>query len=241
MRCHKNTHTLSQTCVRSTTRTTMSSDLPPMGIGPDLATRTLSARTNTPLVRRNKDLATRTLSARTNTPLAHTNKDLATRTLSARMSETVILIAWNGENCDLKWLWRITQAPRSRLSFPPQIQYCMDPYRVISSSKSCRINKSKSKLEGYDLGSVWKFINNGHNLNGAHNSLVDVKAQTDILINKMFIPFINMLGTPHSSPQSSPTSTCHKTSYLLPTTQNGVNRLRTITWAGQARIPLATQ
>ena len=26
-----------------------------------------------------------------------------------------------------------------------------------------------------------------------------------------------MLGTPHSSPQSSPTSTCHKTSYLLPT------------------------
>jgi len=92
------------------------------------------------------------------------------------MSETIILVAWNGENCDLKWLWRITQAPRSRLSFPPQIKYFMDPYRVITSFKSCPLNKSKSKLDGYDLGSVWKFVNDGRNLNGAHNSLVDVKA-----------------------------------------------------------------
>jgi hypothetical protein len=66
------------------------------------------------------------------------------------MSETIILVAWNGENCDLKWLWRITQAPRSRLSFPPQIQYFMDPYRVMSSFKSCPLNKSKSMLDGYD-------------------------------------------------------------------------------------------
>ena len=28
-------------------------------------------------------------------------------------------------------------------------------------------------------------------MNGAHNSLVDVKAQTDILINNMFVGFIN--------------------------------------------------
>ena len=107
------------------------------------------------------------------------------------MSETIILVAWNGENCDLKWLWRITQAPRSRLSFPPQIKYFMDPYRVITSFKSCPLNKSKSKLDGYDLGSVWKFVNDGRNLNGAHNSLVDVKAQTDILIIWGYVPFIN--------------------------------------------------
>ena len=25
--------------------------------------------------------------------------------------ETVILVAWNGASCDLKWLWKITQAP----------------------------------------------------------------------------------------------------------------------------------
>ena len=62
---------------------------------------------------------------------------------------------------------------------------------MITSFKSCPLNKSKSKLDGYDLGSVWKFVNDGQNLNGAHNSLVDVKAQTDILINKMFVPSIN--------------------------------------------------
>ncbi len=37
---------------------------------------------------------------------------------------------------------------------------------------------------------MWKYIK-GKNLNGAHNSLVDVKVQTDILINKMFVGFIN--------------------------------------------------
>ena len=99
------------------------------------------------------------------------------------MSEIVILVAWNGENCDLKWLWKITQAPRSRLSFPPQIQFFVDPYCVITSFKLCPLHKSKSKLEGYDLGSVWKYIK-GQNLNGAHNSLIYVKAQTDILISK---------------------------------------------------------
>ena len=67
----------------------------------------------------------------------------------------------------------------------------MDPYCVISSFKSCRLHKSKSKLKGYDLGSVWKFINDDRNLNGAHNSLVDEKAQTGILTNKMFVPFTN--------------------------------------------------
>ncbi len=41
--------------------------------------------------------------------------------LHVGISETVIRVAWNGESCDLKWLWKITQVPRSRLSFPPQI------------------------------------------------------------------------------------------------------------------------
>ena len=109
------------------------------------------------------------------------------------MRESIILVAWNGENCDLKWLWRITQpAPWSRLSFPPQIQYYfMDPYHIISSFKSCLLHKLKSKLEGYDLSSVWKFIKDGCNLNEEHTNLIDMKAQTDILIYKMFVPFIN--------------------------------------------------
>jgi hypothetical protein len=42
---------------------------------------------------------------------------------------------------------------------------------------------------------VWKFVNDGRNLNGAHNSLVDVKAQTDILISRGYVPFINRLAS----------------------------------------------
>ena len=53
------------------------------------------------------------------------------------------------------------------------------------------MNKNKSKLDSYDLGVICKYINDGDNLNGAHNSMVDTKAQTYIIINKIFIPFIN--------------------------------------------------
>jgi hypothetical protein len=86
------------------------------------------------------------------------------------------------------------QAPRSCLSFPPQIQFFIDPYRVITSFRSCPLHKSKSKIKGYDLGSMWNYIN-GHNLNEAHNSLIDVKAQTDITINKMFVSFNNRIAS----------------------------------------------
>ena len=30
-----------------------------------------------------------------------------------RRTDTVILVAWNGQSCDLKWLWTLTQAPGS--------------------------------------------------------------------------------------------------------------------------------
>ncbi len=121
-RCHKNTHTLSRTCVQSTTRTTMSSDLPPMGIGPDLATRTLSAHTDMPLTRTNEDLAMRTLSACTGTPLALTNKDLVTRTLSACTQQAR---AHKQRSCDKNSLcahrhaacnWLHAHTPRSLLA-----------------------------------------------------------------------------------------------------------------------------
>jgi hypothetical protein len=34
-------------------------------------------------------------------------------------------------------------------------------------------------------------MDNGSNLNGAHDSLVDVRAQTDILTHSSFVPFID--------------------------------------------------
>jgi hypothetical protein len=93
-----------------------------------------------------------------------------------KATETVILVTWSGESCDLKWLWKITQAPGSCCFLPPQIKYFIDPYQVVSYFKSCPMNKTKSKIDSYGVGSVWKFISNT-NLNGAHNSLVEQKEQ----------------------------------------------------------------
>jgi len=46
----------------------------------------------------------------------------------------VILVAWNGENCDLKWLWKLCQSPNSPCRFPDKIQFFMDPYKVSARS-----------------------------------------------------------------------------------------------------------
>ena len=50
---------------------------------------------------------------------------------------------------------------------PAKIKYFIDPYRVIGSYGSCSLNKKKSKLDSYELGVIWKYINDGYNLNGS--------------------------------------------------------------------------
>ena len=108
--------------------------------------------------------------------------------------DTIILAAWNGGTCDLKWMWRLTQAPNSQYHLPPKIKYYIDPYRVIKHYTTCKLNMKHSKLEAYEVGSVWKHIT-GQNLNGAHDSLIDTKAQTDIIIHPHFALFINRTFT----------------------------------------------
>jgi hypothetical protein len=103
----------------------------------------------------------------------------------------VDLVAWNGRSCDLKWFWRLAQAPSLRYSLPQNIKYFLDPYHVIQKYKSCTFNKIKSKIEAYELGVIWKYTNNNTNLNGAPDRLVDVQAQMDILIHLSFVPFID--------------------------------------------------
>ena len=39
--------------------------------------------------------------------------------------ETVILVAYNGATCDMKWLWRLTHAPNSPYNMPPPIKFFM--------------------------------------------------------------------------------------------------------------------
>jgi len=71
-----------------------------------------------------------------------------------------------------------------------KIEFFLDPYRVIDSYASCTINKSKSKLDSLELGVVWKHLFGG-NLNGAHDSLVNTIAQTDIITHSLCVPFLN--------------------------------------------------
>lgn len=104
--------------------------------------------------------------------------------------EKCILCAYRGETCDLRWLWKHTQAPRSQLTIPSSIVYFMDPLEVIQSYKSCKLHPSKSKLDSLELGCVYKYIT-GENLNGMHNSLVDVRAQTEIITHPSFLSQID--------------------------------------------------
>jgi len=67
-------------------------------------------------------------------------------------AEMVVLVAWNGETCNLKWLWRLTQAPNSRYSLPDNIKYFLDPYHVIEEYKTCAFIETKSKIEACELG-----------------------------------------------------------------------------------------
>ena len=101
-----------------------------------------------------------------------------------------ILCAYRGETCDLRWIWKHCLAPRSQLTIPHQIKYFMDPLEVIKNYRSCSLHPSKSKLDSLELGVVYKYIT-GDNLNGAHDSLVDVKAQTIVITSCRFMPHID--------------------------------------------------
>jgi hypothetical protein len=70
------------------------------------------------------------------------------------------------------------------------VRYFIDPCRVISKYKSCGLNKTKTNMQGHALGVVWSYIHCGQCPENAHDSIVDAKAQTEVLIDARFVPFI---------------------------------------------------
>ena len=104
--------------------------------------------------------------------------------------QRAVLVAWNGEGCDLRWIYKSIQGPRSNLLFPKQIQFFLDPLKVIKQYKTCKLNSNHSKLDNFALGEVYRYITR-RDLDNQHNSLVDCQAQTLIVTDKMFFPFIN--------------------------------------------------
>ncbi len=107
-----------------------------------------------------------------------------------KSNEIGILVAYNGETCDLKWLWKLTQAPTSTMIIPPKLKCFIDPLRVIKHYKSCPLHPEKTKLESSSLESIYKFVS-GKDFEGAHDSLNDVKAQTVVVGSKLFVDFVD--------------------------------------------------
>jgi hypothetical protein len=46
-------------------------------------------------------------------------------------------------------------------------------------------------MQGHALGVVWSYIHGGQCLENAHASIIDAKAQTDVLNDVRLVPFIN--------------------------------------------------
>ena len=99
-------------------------------------------------------------------------------------------MAWNGDQCDLKHIYKLVQAPNTNLSFPDKLLFFLDPLKIIREYKGCKLHPSKSKLPNLCLGTVWKYIHN-QNLDGAHCALVDCIAQTNIIKDKRFLDYID--------------------------------------------------
>jgi hypothetical protein len=59
--------------------------------------------------------------------------------------ENAILVAYNGETCDLRWIWKLTQASKStnrtRRRMPTKIKFFLDPLHIIKNYSQCTINK----------------------------------------------------------------------------------------------------
>ena len=97
--------------------------------------------------------------------------------------EVGCVVAWNGAGSYMKWI-QATDAPES---LPPKLKYFLDPFRVIKAYANCLLNS----LASLSLGTVWAHVTNMDLLDDAHNSLVDAKAQTDILFHSSFITLLD--------------------------------------------------
>lgn len=75
-----------------------------------------------------------------------------------------VLISYQGDSCDIHWIWKHNQAPWSQLCMPPQIVHFMDSLEVINSYTSCKFYPNRSKLDSLDLGCLWQYITK-HTLN----------------------------------------------------------------------------
>jgi Transposase IS4/Exonuclease len=101
-----------------------------------------------------------------------------------------IIVAWNGKSCDMEWIYRIMHNNINPMRFPKNCHFFLDPCAILTNYKGCSLSKNKTKLPNLQLSTVYKFVK-GIELENAHNSLEDCKAQCDILFDERFRPYWN--------------------------------------------------
>ena len=106
-------------------------------------------------------------------------------------SQRGVLVAWRGESCDMTWVYKLCQAPFSKLSLPDRLTFFMDPSSVIQTYKSCKLNHQRTGNDTYALGEVWKVVTKKDELEKAHDAIVDCRAQMDVLCSKEFKAYLN--------------------------------------------------
>ena len=87
---------------------------------------------------------------------------------------------------------------------PSQLKWFIDPLKIIREYPSFKINPAKSSLQSLRLGMVWAFLNKGSTLANAHDSLTNVRAQSNVLFHlhlqtfidckKFVVPITNVFG-----------------------------------------------
>ncbi len=105
-------------------------------------------------------------------------------------NEVGILLAYNSKTCDLKWLWKLINIPNSSMFMPSKCKFFLNPLKVLKHYKSCPLHPTKTKLESSNLQSVYKYVTRT-DLIGAHDSIIDCKAQTAIVGSRMFYSFVD--------------------------------------------------
>jgi hypothetical protein len=101
-----------------------------------------------------------------------------------------IVLAWGGKACNVEWMFRTTEDTHlGILKMPDNVPCFCDPKNAINHCKSCKL-LSEAML-GYGCAEMWCHITNNDRLEGAHSSIVDARAQQDIVSDDRFMKHLD--------------------------------------------------
>ena len=107
-------------------------------------------------------------------------------------TKTGIIAAWGGQGCDCEWLFRVTEDTHyGQLFMPRWCPFFMDPKKVVSHYASCKLSMKHSNVIGYGCSEMWCYVTSSELLEGAHSAIVDARAQSTIVSDERFWPFID--------------------------------------------------